>query len=302
VISRRMPRFPRLSAGALLLAIVVTLAPRASAQTSSGAPAAGYERTPGVAASAVPPQLREVGFDQRLDEQMPLDIPFVDESGSPVTLAAYVRTRPVVLVFAYYECPMLCGQVISGVARALNVLPLEPGRDFEFVSISFDPRDSPATAAAKKSVFLEWYKRPGVSERAHFLTGTPSAIEQATRAAGFRYVWDGATQQFAHPTGVVVLTPEGRIARYIFGVEYGPRDLRLALVEASAGRIGSRVDALLLYCYHYDPMTGRYGLVIMRAIRLAGAATVLSLGAFIIVMLRAERRRGADGARLEAER
>jgi protein SCO1/2 len=187
---------------------------------------------------------------------------------------------------------MLCTQVINGLATALGVLSLEPGKDFNIVTVSFDPRDTPETARAKKAVYMDRYKRPGAAEAWRFLTGSPAAIDRLTKAAGFRYVWDEQTQQFAHPTGVIVLTPDGRLARYLFGIEYGPRDLRLALVEASAGKVGTPVDALLLYCYHYDPMTGRYGLVIMRALRIAGAATVLGLGAFIFVMLRRERRSG----------
>ena len=193
------------------------------------------------------------------------------------------------MVFAYYDCPMLCTQVISGLTSALKTLSLEPGNDFEIVTVSFDPRDTPETATAKKSVFVERYKRPGAAGAWHFLSGDQTSIDRLTKAAGFRYVWDAPTKQFAHPTGIVVLTPDGRLARYLFGIEYGPRDLRYALVEASNGRVGTAVDALLLYCYHYDPMTGRYGLVVMRAMRIAGAATVLIIGAFIFVMIRREK-------------
>jgi protein SCO1/2 len=266
--------------------------PQALAQTS-GAPAAGYTREPGVAASTRPAALREVGFDQNLDRHVPLDVPLVDEAGRTVRLGDYFGTRPVVLLFAYYECPMLCTQVINGLASALGVLSLEPGQDFEIVTISFDPRDTPATATAKKAAYLQRYKRPGAEAAWHFLTfpaGEPASIERLTRAAGFRYVWDEQTRQFAHPSGVIVLTPDGRLARYLFGIEFSPRDLRYALVEASAGKVGSAVDALLLYCFHYDPMTGRYGLVIMNAIRVAGAATVLLLGGFIVLMLKRDRR------------
>jgi protein SCO1/2 len=184
---------------------------------------------------------------------------------------------------------MLCTLAINGLATALRVLTLEPGKDFEIVTVSFDPRDTPATASAKKAVYLDRYKRPGAAAGWHFLTADPASIEALTTAAGFRYVWDDPTKQFAHPTGVIVLTSEGRLARYLFGIEYGPRDLRLALVEASAGKVGTPVDALLLYCYHYNPMTGRYGLVIMRAMRIAGATTVLALGAFIFLMVRREK-------------
>jgi protein SCO1/2 len=233
--------------------------------------------------------LREIGFDQNLDRPVPLDTVFRDEAGRTVRLGDYFGRRPVVLVFAYYDCPMLCTQVINGLSSALGVLSLEPGKDFEIVTVSFNPKDTPATASAKKATYLERYHRPGADAAWHFLSGDQSSIDRLTKAAGFRYVWDAQTNQFAHPTGVIVLTPEGRLARYLFGIEYGPRNLRFALVEASAGRIGSAVDSLLLYCYHYDPATGRYGLVIMRAMRIGGAVTVLTLVAFIVVMLRKER-------------
>jgi protein SCO1/2 len=244
-------------------------------------------------ASAVPAPLKAIGFDQRLDDVLPLDAPLRDEEGRGVQLGDYFGKRPVVLVFAYYNCPMLCTLAINGLSSALNVLSLNPGVDFEIVTISIDPRDTPTTAAAKKTMYLDRYKRSGAAAGWHFLTADQPSIDRLTRAAGFRYAWDAETRQFAHPTGIIVLTPDGRMARYLFGIEYGPHDLRLAIVEASAGRVGSPVDSLLLYCYHYDPMTGRYGLVIMRGMRIAGAATVLALGGFIFVMLRRERV-GAD--------
>ena len=217
--------------------------------------------------------------------------PLLTNTGVSCGSASTFGTRPVVLAFAYYDCPMLCTLVLNGLTSALNVISLEPGTDFELVTISFDPRDTPAAAAAKKASYLERYKRPGAAAGWHFLTGGQASIDRVTQAAGFRYVWDADTRQFAHPTGIVVLTPDGRLARYLFGVEYGPRDLRFAIVEASAGKVGTPVDSLLLYCYHYDPMTGRYGLIVMRALRVAGAATVLALGAFIVVMVRREKRR-----------
>jgi protein SCO1/2 len=282
----------------LCAAALFVAASRASAQTT-GTPAPGYKRDPGVSASTIPAPLREIGFDQNLDRLVPLDTPLVDEAGHAVRLGDFFGKRPVVLVFAYYDCPMLCTLAINGLATALGVLSLEPGKDFEIVTVSFDPRDTPATATAKKAVYLDRYKRPGAAAAWHFLTADPASIERLTRAAGFRYVWDEPTKQFAHPTGVIVLTPEGRLARYLFGIEYGPRDLRLALVEASAGKVGTPVDALLLYCYHYDPMTGRYGLVIRRAMRIAGATTVLALGTFIVLNLRRERRQ-ARGTRLRS--
>jgi protein SCO1 len=263
-------------------------APAAGQMT--GAPTAGYKQEPGMTAAAMPGPLREIGFDQRINEQMALDTTFVDEAGRRVPLAGYFGRHPVVLVFAYYDCPMLCTQVLNGLGSALAILSLEPGKDFEIVTISFDPRDTPAAATAKKARYVERYNRPGAAAAWHFLTGDQASIDRVTRAAGFRYVWDADTKQFAHPTGVIVLTPDGRLARYLFGIEYGPRDLRYALVEASDGRVGSAVDSLLLYCYHYDPVTGRYGLVIMRAVRIAGVATVLALGTFIVVMVRRENR------------
>jgi protein SCO1/2 len=238
--------------------------------------------------STLPRALREIGFDQNLDQRIPLDVPFHDERGRTVPIGEYFGRRPVVLVFAYYDCPMLCTQVINGLASALNVLSLAPGRDFEIVTVSFNPADTPASAATKKAVYLERYAREGAAGSWHFLSGDRQSIDRLTRAAGFRYVWDAQTKQFAHPSGIIVLTPDGRLARYLFGIEYGPRDLRYAIVEASEGRVGNVADTLLLYCYHYDPMTGRYGLAVMRALRLAGGATVLALGAFIIVMVRRE--------------
>src|SRR5262245_30945763 len=200
----------------------------------TGAPLPGYKRDAGIASSAVPAPLREIGFDQHIGDIAPLDTPFRDEAGRTVHLREYFGKRPVVLVFAYYDCPMLCTVVINGLSTALNILSLAPAHDFEIVTISFNPADTPATATAKKAVYLERYKRPGAIEGWHFLTGDEASIEQITRAAGFRYTWDEQTKQFAHPTGVIVLTPEGRFARYLFGVEYGPRDLRFAIVEASS--------------------------------------------------------------------
>src|SRR5258708_5906751 len=262
----------------------------AAAAQMTGAPTAGYKREPGMTSSTIPAPLREIGFDQHIGAFVPLDTPFRDEAGKTVRLGDYFGPRPVVMVFAYYDCPMLCTQVISGLTSGLKTLSLEPGSDFEIVTVSFDPRDTPETATAKKSVFVERYNRPAAAGAWHFLSGDQTSIDRLTKAAGFRYVWDAPTKQFAHPTGIVVLTPDGRLARYLFGIEYGPRDLRYALVQASNGRVGTAVDALLLYCYHYDPMTGRYGLVVMRAMRIAGAATVLIIGAFIFVMIRREKR------------
>ena len=273
----------------LISAIFAISAVKQHAQMASGPATAGYKQEPGMVSTALPAPLREIGFDQNIDRPLPLDTAFRDEAGRTVHLGDYFGKRPVVLVFAYYDCPMLCTMVINGLSSALGVLSLNPGKDFEIVTVSFNPRDTPATATAKKTAYLERYKRPGAADGWHFLAGDQPQIDRLTKAAGFRYVWDEQTKQYAHPSGVIVATPDGRLSKYLFGIEYGPRDLRFALVEASEGKVGNPADALLLYCYHYDPMTGRYGLAIMRGIRIAGAATVLVIGTFIVVMLRRER-------------
>ena len=275
---------------ALVLAAVAFLSGAPLTAQMTGAPLPGYSRAPGTPASVMPSPLKEVGFDQRLNERVPLDVELQDEEGRTRPLGTYFGTRPVVLAFVYYDCPMLCTQVLSALTSALRVLSLEPGRDFDLVAVSFDPRETPALAAEKKAVFVERFGRPSAREGWHFLTGSDVSIARLTAAAGFRYVWDEPTKQFAHPSGLVVLTPDGRLARYLFGLEYGPRDLRLALVEAAEGRVGSVIDTVLLYCYQYDPAKGRYGLVVMGTLRVAGIVTVLALGAFVIIMLRRERR------------
>jgi protein SCO1/2 len=275
----------------LAVACVLIAALPVAAQTN-GSPVTGNKREPGVSSSTVPAALREIGFDQNLDKQVPLDAPFKDETGRVVKLGDYFGKRPVVMLFAYYDCPMLCTVVINGLASALNVLSLVPGKDFEIVTVSFNPRDTPASASAKKAAYIARDKQPGAAAAWHFLTGDPSSIDRLTKAAGFRYAWDEETKQFAHPTGVIVLTPDGRLARYLFGIEYGPRDLRYAIVDASNGKVGSVVDSLVLYCYHYDPEMGRYSVAIMRLVRTAAAATVLAVGAFIFVMVRREKRTG----------
>ncbi len=273
-----------------LCAASACLATRSVFAQMGGSPVAGYKRETGMPSSALPAPLREIGFDQRLDQPLPPDVTFADEDGRPVTLGSYFGKRPIVLVFVYYECPLLCTQVLNALTTSLDVMSLEPGRDFDIVTISFDPRETPALAAAKKASYLQKYRRPGAAAAWHFLTGTEASIGRATKAAGFRYVWDDSLKQFAHPTGIMVVTPEGKMARYLFGIEYGPRDLRLAIVDASAGKVGTPADSFLLYCYHYDPMTGRYGLAILRAMRIAGAATVLSLALLVGVLIRRERR------------
>jgi len=292
IASTRRPAILLVRVFALVALISLVSGTAAIAQMASAPSSSGYKREPGMISSSMPPVLSGIGFDQNIDQRVPLDTTFRDEGGRTVTLGDYFGKRPVVMVFAYYDCPMLCTQVINGLSSALGVMSLEPGIDFEIVTVSFNPHDTPTSATAKKAVYLERYRRPHAAESWHFLSGDQPSIERLTKAAGFRYAWDADTKQYAHPSGVIVLTPDGRLSKYLFGIEYGPRDLRLGIVEASAGKVGTPVDSLLLYCYHYDPMTGRYGLVIMRAMRLAGGATVLALGAFIFVMVRRERRTG----------
>ncbi len=237
------------------------------------------------------PILREVGIDQKLDAQIPLDLVFRDEQGRAISLREYFGEKPVILALVYYECPMLCTLILNGVLRSLRALPLTVGKEFTVLTVSFDPREGPELAAAKKRAYVRSYGRPEAEGGWHFLTGEETAIRRLTEAVGFRYAFDPETGQFAHASGIMVLTPQGRIARYFYGIEYAPRDLRFGLIEAAQGRIGSPVDQILLYCYHYDPKTGKYSLLVMNVLRLAGAATVLALGGFILVMLHRDRRK-----------
>ena len=240
---------------------------------------------------ALPGALQGVGIDQRLDRQLPLDLMFKDEAGRDVALSSFFRTgKPVVLALVYYRCPMLCTQILSGLGSSLKAMTLNPGQDFEVVSVSFDPADTPETAAARKQTYLKRYNRPNTANGFHFLTGTEESIKALTSAVGFRYRYDAATDQFAHASGIMIATPEGRLSRYFYGVEYAPRDVRLGLVEASANKIGSPVDQVLLFCFHYDPATGKYGAVAINLLRISGAAFVLIGGAFLLVMLKREKR------------
>jgi len=250
-----------------------------------------------VPADRKPEILKEIGIDQRLDAPLPLDLPLRDEAGRAVNLGDYFGKRPVVLALVYYNCPMLCTQVLNGLVAALNVMSLDAGRDFDVVAVSFDARETPAMAAAKKDAYLTRYKRPNAADGWHFLTGDAASIARLTKAAGFRFKYDEVRDQFAHASAIMVATPDGRLARYFYGIEYAPRDLRLGLVEASAGRIGTPVDQILLYCFHYDPSNGKYGAVVINMIRLAGVATLLVLLAALVLMSRRRARmlRAATG-------
>jgi protein SCO1/2 len=242
-----------------------------------------------------PAMLRDVGIEQRLGTELPADTVFHNEAGQPVALRDYLAKRPAILLFSYFSCPMLCPLVLDGLVRAVKPLSLDAGRDFDVIVISIDERDGAGSASAKKTEYVGRYGREGSAGGWHFLTGEKHAIETITRSAGFNYTWDPASEQFVHASGIFVLTPAGKIARVLYGVDYAPKDVRLALVEASNGKIGTVIDQILLYCYHYDPATGKYGLIIMNSLRLAGSATVLALIGTIVFWLRAERRTGAYG-------
>ena len=253
------------------------------------APAFGQGMTKGMMsppANVRPPGLKNVGIEQHLDQQIPPDLNFRDESGKPVRLGDYFGQKPMILNLVYYNCPMLCGEVLSGLESALRVLKFEVGKEFDVLTVSFDPRETPDMATKKRAEFLKRYGRPGAAEGWHFLTGPQESIDALTKAAGFQYQYDPKTGQFAHATAIMVLTPDGKIAQYYYGVEYAPKDLRLGLIQASENKIGTLADQVLLYCYHYDPTTGKYGAIISRVLQLSALATILALGIFMTVLIR----------------
>ena len=247
-------------------------------------------------ANVRPPGLKNVGIEQHLDEQIPPDLAFRDETGKPVRLGDYFGKRPVILNLVYYQCPMLCGEVLSGLESALRVLKFDVGKEFDVLTVSFDPRETPDMATKKKAEFLKRYGRPGAADGWHFLTGPQESIDGLTKAAGFQYQYDPKTGQFAHATAIAILTPEGKIAQYYYGVEYAPKDLRLGLIQASQNKIGTLADQVLLYCYHYDPTTGKYGAIIARVLQLSGLATVLALGILMTTLIRFGSRHGEHAA------
>jgi len=240
-------------------------------------------------ANKLPELLTEIGLDQKLNAQVPLELPFKDETGRDVRLGDFFGKRPVILTLVYYECPMLCTQVLNGLTSALGVLEFGVGQQFDIVTVSFDPKETPELAAAKKAAYLQRYKRANAESGWHFLTGDEKAIAALTKAVGFRYAYNASIDQYAHVSGIMVLTPAGRMSRYFFGIDYGPRDLRLALIEAADQKIGTPVDQLLLYCFHYDPKSARYSFAVMRLVRAAGVTTVLALVAGVLVLRRRER-------------
>jgi protein SCO1/2 len=243
--------------------------------------------------TALPAGLQGVGIEQKLDGQIPLDLVFHDEGGRDVRLGSFFQSKkPVVLAPVYYRCPMLCTQILTGLESCLKAVSLDPARDFEIVAVSFDPKDTPAVAESKKAMYLKRYGRPGTANGWHFLTGDEANIKALLDAIGYSVKYDPGTDQYAHASGIMIATPEGRLARYFYGVEYAPRDVRLGLVEASRNRIGTPADQLLLFCFHYDPATGKYGAIAMNLVRFAGAAFSLIGGTFLFIMLRRDIRAG----------
>jgi protein SCO1/2 len=268
---------PKQIVGAALVVLLMSL------------PALGQGMTQGIMsppANVRPPGLKNVGIEQHLDEQIPPELAFRDEAGKSVRLGDYFAKKPAILNLVYYQCPMLCGEVLSGLESALRVLKFDVGKEFEVLTVSFDPRETPDMATKKKAEFLKRYGRPGAAEGWHFLTGPQASIDALTKAAGFQYQYDPKTGQFAHSTAIMVLTREGKIAQYYYGVEYAPKDLRLGLIQASENKIGNLADQVLLYCYHYDPTTGKYGAIIARVLQLSGLATVLAMGVLMTILIR----------------
>jgi protein SCO1 len=268
-------------------ALVLLLAATRPATVTAREPAP----TPRATSDVAPGLIQKVAFDQNLDTPLPLDVTLRDEHGNAVKLGAFFGRRPVIVNLVYYECPMLCNEVLNSLLRSMNVLTFDVGKDFEVVTVSIDPGETPALAARKKSAYLKRYGRKGADQGWHFLTGDEPSIRRLADAVGFHYVYDPQTDQYAHPAGIAIATPQGRIARYFFGISYPARDLRLGLIEAAAGKIGSPMDQILLMCFHYDPRTGKYNVAVMNVIRLLGCMTLASLGTFMIVMFRRDRRK-----------
>ena len=236
-----------------------------------------------------PDLLKDVGIDQKLNQQVPLDLTFRDETGKTVQLSQYFGQKPVLLSLVYFNCPMLCTQVLNGMEASMKGLPMDAGNEFNAISVSIDPSDKPVLAAVKQQMYVGMYGRPNGAQGWHFLTGDEEQIKKLANAVGFRYAYDPDSKQFAHASAIMVLTPDGKLSKYFYGIQYSPRDLRLGLVEASARKIGTPVDAILLFCYHYDPHTGKYGLLISRLIQAGGLLTVLAIGSIMLILFRRER-------------
>jgi protein SCO1 len=264
-----------------LVVMVVLLAISASAQINSG-----IMSPP---ANTRPSRLQNVGIDQHLDAQIPPDLIFRDETGKSVRLGDYFGRKPLILNLVYYNCTMLCGEALAGLASAMRLIKFDVGNEFDVVTVSFDPRETPDLAAAKKLDYVKRYGRANAAAGWHFLIGQPESINALTKAVGFQYQYDAGSNQYAHATAIMVLTPQGHISRYFYGVDFPPKDLRMGLVEASQNKIGNAVDAVLLYCYHYDPATGKYGAIVANILRLAAAVTILFIGGLILILWRLDR-------------
>jgi protein SCO1 len=258
-------------------------------------PPSAFQRgeSAGPSSQVDPASLKDIGIDQHLDQQIPLDLQFKDESGRSVRLAEYFKKgRPVILTMVYYQCPMLCSEVLTGLNSAMQVMKFTAGNEYEVVTVSVDPRDTPEMATQKKASYLKEYNRPGAEDGWHFLTGDQENVAKLAKIVGWKYRWDPKMNQFIHAAGIMLVTPQGKLAQYYYGIEYSPKDLRLGLIEASQDKIGNLVDRVELYCYHYDPHTGKYGAVIANMLRIGGAATVLLLGGFIVLMFRRDGHSG----------
>ena len=272
---------------ALCLLLLSFTASAQSGPPGPSSPLYGARPEAGSTSTGLPSALRDVGIDQKLDQQLPLDLVFRDENGQPVKLGQYFGKKPVVLSLVYYDCPMLCTQVLNGMVTSFRVLPFQMSKDFDVVTISFDPRETPLLATSKKKVYVGYLPQTmqgNASSGWHFLTGDEANIKQIANAVGFRYRYDEATRQFAHASAIMIATPQGKLSRYFYGIDYPARDLRLGLIESAHNQIGSPVDQLLLYCYHYDPATGRYGAAVMRVMRVAGVATVIIILAMVLLL------------------
>jgi protein SCO1/2 len=282
-ISRGLSRIRRDRRMFLLLTLLVA---------TSWGQARGQAMTKGILSppsNVRPPYLQNVGIDQHLDAQVPPDLAFVDDSGRAVRLGDYFGHKPLILNLVYYNCTMLCGEALSGLTGAMKMVKFNLGDEFDVLTVSFNPQETPAIAATKKQDYLKRYGRPGAAAGWHFLTGPAESINALTKAVGFQYQYDPKSSQYAHATAIVVLTPQGRISRYFYGVDYPPKDLRMGLVEASQNKIGNAVDQVLLYCYHYDPATGKYGAIVNNILKLGAGLTILLLGGLLFILFRLEK-------------
>lgn len=262
-------------------ALFVLIAVAAQAQPSKETPGNQLE------------MLKQVGFDQKLNAQLPLDLPFRDHTGKEVTLGSYFQDKPVVLIPVYFECPMLCNLSMAGLVKSLKVLSFQAGKEYKVLMYSIDPKETPELAAEKRKAYMKRYHRPGTEDGWNFIVGNEESVRRLSESIGFRYVYDPTIKQYAHAAGVIVATAKGRVSRYLYGIDYAPKDLKMGIVEASDGKIADPVSQLLLLCFHYDPTSGKYTMAIMTVVRAAGILTLLAMGMFLVGTLRKERSRAA---------